>query len=72
MAGDIRYIAYRVLAWIISQTASNNITITSFMHQVPEPEISINVGDIVGSGEISVSQISDIKRHRDIHIEQYK
>ena len=69
MVGDIRY---RAWTWIISQTASNNITITSFMHQVPEPEISINVGDIVGSGEISVSQISDIKRHRDIHIEQYK
>ena len=31
----------------------NNITITSFIHQEPEPEISINVGNIVGSGEIS-------------------
>ena len=51
----------------------NNITITSFIqHQEPEPEISKNVGNIVGSGEISVSQLSDIKRHRDIHIEQYK
>ena len=34
----------------------NNITITSFIqHQEPEPEISKNVGNIVGSGEISVN-----------------